>query len=129
LKDSLLIFIDFELTTKGDNAWDVACLIDSIIKLPAFKENPKKAYSFFYYFIDSYDKLMNYNESDFINFLGRVLKFWAVKSIDNWRRFNSEGIGDDIFFKSIQRAKLLLLNTDEYLGYIFDDNEKKYEIF
>lgn len=103
-KNETIYLFDFELVSKGDTAWDIACLLDSIFYSLFNKTYEKdKGISLFKNVVE------NYNENS-INFFERVILFWAIKKIE---RFKTQNIRQSYFLKEIDSIKLFLEKSSE----------------
>lgn len=84
LEGNRIKFIDFELVSIGNIAWDAASLVDSVLNKPLFKNGtiPQFRYEFVKLFIDSY---LSGIQIDRGKFLSDFFKFWAIKKIERYR--------------------------------------------
>lgn len=112
-------FIDFELVALGDGAWDLACLIDSVLHSDTFTTDtpPWKRYYFAYYLIEGYEEINNQPKS---NLIERVLKFYALKRLERYKKLN------DItsFLFEAPSIEKILVDTDEVVKAFKRDIEK-----
>ncbi len=131
----ILKFIDFENVSPGDNAWDFACFVESVLyQLPLrrgatpekHKESLMKRFFFFATYLNTYCEKLNFSEDEHRHFLHRVLKFWAVRKLEKFRLYDGNF---DYFLKSLDVIKHLLLETDFYMEQIYHSTEKRFEIF
>lgn len=131
----ILKFIDFENVSAGDNAWDFACFVESVLyQLPLrraattekHKESLMKRFFFFAVYLNTYCEHMNFSEAEHRHFLRRVLKFWAIRKLEKFRLYDGNF---NYFLKSLDVIKKLLLETDFYIAQIYHSTEKRFEIF
>lgn len=133
--DDLLKFIDFENVTQGDNAWDFACFLESVLyQLPLRrdataekrKESLMKRFFFFAIYLNTYCEQLGFNEDEHRDFLYRVLKFWAIRKLEKFRLYDGNF---NYFLKSLDVIKNLFTKTNFYIEQIYDSTERRFEIF
>lgn len=131
----ILKFIDFENVSKGDNAWDFACFVESVLyQLPLrrgadnnkYKESLMKRFFFLAVYLNAYCEQFNFNEIQHRHFLYRVLKFWAIRKLEKFRLYDGNF---DYFLKSLDVIKKLLLETDFYIEQIYHSTQQRFDIF
>lgn len=116
--------IDFEYVAKGDRAWDVAVLIESVLSNSFYTDFGNSKIGevrglFFNSFILGYCK--NYKEKETEVFLKKVLKFWALKAMDSMKNV----ISTDYLNYHRLIIENALLKTDDFASYILSG--KKHE--
>ncbi|RYX90980.1 hypothetical protein EON78_06825, partial [bacterium] len=131
----ILKFIDFENVSQGDNAWDFACFVESVLyQLPLrrgatadkYKESLMKRFFFFAVYLNTYCEECNFDENQHRDFLYRVLKFWGIRKLEKLRLYDGNF---NYLLKSLDVIKKLLLETDFYIDQIYNTTEKRFGIF
>lgn len=127
-KDSIE-FIDFEFVSVGDKTWDIACIIESFLHDSPIKNKPKNSELFFTTFIETYCTQLGLGIESKRVVYSKVMKFWAIRIIDKWRRNNIKIIPNDIFRKNLNRVKLLLTETETYIDFILRNAPERFQLF
>lgn len=122
-------FIDFEFVSIGDKTWDIACIVESFLHDTPIKNHPEKSAIFFKALIDTYCDIQKLDLESKKVVYKKIMKFWAMRIIDKWRTKTLKYISNDVFRKNINRAKLLLTETETYIKLILENAPERYQLF
>lgn len=129
IRNNIPVLSDFELVSKGDNAWDVACLIESVLMFIRKQEgySANIGLAFTNVFLDQYLQKLNLIENK-KRFVIRVLKFLAIRKLEKFRH-SQAGFSANYFFRELERIEKLFIETHKYYDHITNGDSEALTLF
>lgn len=119
-----LKLLDFELVSKGDNAWEIIYFIDSVLKDHSFSHGDnliRQRHLFFHYCFKSYCNKIGLKGNKKIEFTKRILKFWVIKKLMNFMN----DMDPTKFEIQIEVISEILLKTDSCVEAIMEPDKNE----